>query len=158
MRKQVIFNSKQENSVWQNKIENNKFYGHKSPILKKDLDIEKVLVSSKVSSGVKTINTLLVNDLKVKPLHIMLPKISAFIKIIDRQKKWMYFLIEYDDLLQEYNTLWEEFRADIEKEFDRKPVCNKNFLKTKINSHGNKITDFNDKKFRRQNLIILVQQ
>ena len=75
----------------------------------------------------------------------MLPKISAFIKIIDRQTKWMYFLTEYDDLLEEYNTLWDTFRVDIEKEFDRKPVCNKNFLKTKINSHGNEITDFSDK-------------
>ena len=57
----------------------------------------------------------------------------------------MYFLIEYDDLLEEYNTLWDKFRANIEKEFDRKPVCNKNFFKTKINSHGNEITDFCDK-------------
>ena len=42
----------------------------------KKIDIEKVLVSSKVSSGEKTINTLLVNELKVKPLFIMLPKRS----------------------------------------------------------------------------------
>ena len=45
----------------------------------------------------------------------MLPKISAFIKIIDRQTKWMYFLIEYDDLLEKYNTFWDKFRADIKK-------------------------------------------
>ena len=42
----------------------------------KKIDIEKVLVSSKVSSGEKTINTLLVNELKVKPLFVMLPKRS----------------------------------------------------------------------------------
>ena len=29
----------------------------------------------------------------------MLPKTSAYVKSYDRKKKWMYFLIEDDDLL-----------------------------------------------------------
>ena len=32
-------------------IEKNKFYHHKSPILLKDVDIERVSVSNKISSG-----------------------------------------------------------------------------------------------------------
>ena len=36
--------------------------------------------------------------------------------------------------------------ADIEKEFDSEPVYNKNYLKAKIKSHGDKVTDFYDKK------------
>ena len=35
---------------------------------------------------------------KVKPLNIMLPKISAYVKSHDGE--WMYFLIEEDDLLK----------------------------------------------------------
>ena len=35
---------------------------------------------------------------KVKPLHIMLPKTSAYVKSYDGQTKWMYFLIEDDDV------------------------------------------------------------
>ena len=42
----------------------------------------------------------LYNDNKVKPLHIMLPKTSAYVKRYDGQTKWMYFLIEDDDLLE----------------------------------------------------------
>ena len=34
---------------------------------------------------------------------------------------------------------------DIKKEFDSKPAYNKNYLKTKIKSHGDGITDFYDK-------------
>ena len=34
-------------------IEKNKFYRHKSPIFLKDVDIEKVLVSNKISFGEK---------------------------------------------------------------------------------------------------------
>ena len=42
----------------------------------------------------------------------------------------MHFLIEDDDL----------------KEFDSEPVYNKEFLKTKIKSHGDEVTDFYDGK------------
>ena len=59
------------------------------------------------------------NDHKVKTFHIILPKTSAYIKIYDGQAKLMYFLIEDDDLLEKYNTVWGKVSADIKKEFDR---------------------------------------
>ena len=40
------------------------------------------------------------DDHKVKPLHIMLLKTTAYVKCYDGQTKWMYFLIEDDDLLK----------------------------------------------------------
>ena len=46
------------------------------------------------------------------------------------------FLIEDDDLLEKYNTVWDRVSADVKKEFDSEPVYNKEFLKTKIKSHG----------------------
>ena len=57
----------------------------------------------------------LYNGNKVKPLNIMLPKTSAYIKSYDGQTKWMYFLIEDDYLLKKYNTIWDKVSADIEK-------------------------------------------
>ena len=65
------------------------------------------------------------NDHKVKPLHIVLPKTSAHVKSYDGQTKWMYFLIEDNDLLEKYNTIWDKVSADIKKEFDSEPVYNK---------------------------------
>ena len=53
-------------------IERNKFYRHKSPIFLKDVDIEKVLVSNKISSDEKNYNTLLVTC-------IMIIKLSHYI-------------------------------------------------------------------------------
>ena len=35
----------------------------------------------------------------------MLPKTSAYGKSYDGQTKWMYFLIEDDDLLGKYNAI-----------------------------------------------------
>ena len=59
----------------------------------------------------------------------------------------IYFLIEADDLLEKYNTIWDKVSADIKKEFDSIPAYNKNYLKTRIKSHDNAVTDFYDKKF-----------
>ena len=58
----------------------------------------------------------------------------------------MHFLIEDDDLLKEYNTIWDKVSADMKNEFDSDPVYNKNYLKTRIKSHGDEVTDFYDKK------------
>ena len=46
------------------------------------------------------------------------------------------FLIEDDVLLENYNTIWDKVSADIIK----------NYSKTKVKSHGDEATDFQDKK------------
>ena len=43
----------------------------------------------------------------------MLPKTSAFVKCYDGQTKWMYFLIEDDDVLKIFSTIWDSVTADI---------------------------------------------
>ena len=45
----------------------------------------------------------------------MLPKTSACVKSYDGQTNWMYFLIEDDDLLEKYNTIWDKVSACIIK-------------------------------------------
>ena len=57
----------------------------------------------------------------------------------------MYFLIEDDDLLGKYNTIWDKVSDDIKKEFDSEPFYNKIFLKNKIKSYGDEVPDFLDK-------------
>ena len=57
----------------------------------------------------------------------------------------MYFLIEDSELLKKHNTIWGKASADIKKEFDSRPVYNKEFLKAKIKSHGDGVTYVYDK-------------
>ena len=45
----------------------------------------------------------------------MLLQTSAYIKNHDQQTKWMYFLIEDDDLLEKYNTICDKVSAGIGK-------------------------------------------
>ena len=98
-----------------------------------NVDIEKVLVSNKISFGEKNYKYFfgyLYNGNKFKTLNIMLPKTNAYVKSYDGQTKWMYFLIEDDDLSEKYNIIWDKVNADIKKEFDSEEV----------------VTDFYDKK------------
>ena len=88
------------------KLKKINFTAIKVIFFKKDADIEKVLVSNKVSFGEKNYKYFigcLYDDHKVKPLHIMLPETTAYIKIYDGQTKWMYFLVKDNELFE--NTI-----------------------------------------------------
>ena len=59
-----------------------------------DKDVEKVLVSYKISFSEKNYKYFigyLDDDYKVKPLHIVPLKTSAYVKRYDGQTKWMDF-------------------------------------------------------------------
>ena len=75
-------------------------------------------MSNKTSFGEKNYKYFfgyLYNGNKVKPLNIMLPKTSAYLKRFDGQTKWMHFLIEDDDLLEKCNIIWDKVSADTKK-------------------------------------------
>ena len=55
---------------------------------------------------------------KVKPLQITLTKTNTYVNIYDEQIKQMYVLIENDDLLEKYKTIWEKDSVDIKNQFD----------------------------------------
>ena len=57
----------------------------------------------------------------------------------------MYYLIEDDGLLEKYNTIWDKFSTDIKKlrtSLSINIYIYIYFLKTKIKSYGDDVTDF----------------
>ena len=63
----------------------------------------------------------------------------------------MYFLIEDNDLLETYNTIWDKVSTDIKEDIDSKPAYNKNLFKTKIKSHSDEVRGFYYKKIPKAN-------
>ena len=65
------------------------------------------------------------------------------------------FLIKNDDVLEKHNTTQDKVGADVEKEFDSKPIYNKFFFENQ-----NKVLWWilAIKKFLRWTIIILVQR
>ena len=56
-----------------------------------------------------------------------------------------FFYWRWGPIEKKYYAIWDKVCADIQKEFDCKPVYNKKVLKTKIKSHGDEVTHFYDK-------------
>ena len=55
------------------------------------------------------------------------------------------FLMEDNELLEKYNTLWNKISADVIKEFDSNLTYNKYILKTEIRYYADEPTDFYDR-------------
>ena len=60
--------------------------------------------------------------------------------------KWIYLLIENDDLLEIYNTIWDKVSSDIKKNMIASMSIIKKKLKSKVKCFGDKVTDFYAKK------------
>ena len=78
------------------------------------MDIDKILISNKISFGEKNYKYFIGytdDDYKIKPLQI-LPKTSAYEKIYDSEIKWIYFLTD-DELLQKYHDIWNKVSNSI---------------------------------------------
>ena len=54
-------------------------------------------------------------------------------------------MIKDDDILEKYNTIWDKVSANVKDQFHGKPFYNKEYSKTKIKSHGDKVPNFYDK-------------
>ena len=91
-----------------------------------------------------------IDDDKITPLTIMLPKTSAYVKSYDGGTKWMYFLIEDEELLKKHNDIWNRVSNNVKKEFDTETIYNKKFLKTKIKYCGDETTNFHDKEIPKE--------
>ena len=52
---------------------------------------------------------------KIKPFSVILAKTRGYVKRYDDETKWMYFLIEDEELLKKYNDIWNKVSNSIIK-------------------------------------------
>ena len=108
-------------------IEKQKFHQYKEPILIKNRDINKIIVSNEVSFGKKRCKYFIdyKDAKKLRPLCIFLLKMTAYRKYFD-ETKFMSLLIKDDELIEKYNEILEKVTDGLKKELDSEPVYNKN--------------------------------
>ena len=92
-------------------IQKQKFHQHQGAISIKNIDINKTVVSSKVTIRKKGFKYFIgyKDSKKIRPLCIFLLKKSAYRKDFD-ETKYISFLIKDDELLEKYNEIWEKIR------------------------------------------------
>ena len=100
-----------------------KFHQYKSPILIDYIDINKIVVSNKISYGKNDFKYFIgYKDAKrIRPLCILLPKISAYRRNFD-ETKCVSFLTKDEKLLEKYNEIWKKVSSITKKEFDGNSV------------------------------------
>ena len=133
-------------------IQKQKFHEHNGLISIKNIDINKIVVSNKVSFGKKRFKYFIgyKDAKKIKPLCMFPPKMSAYSRDFD-ETKYISFLIKNNELLEKYNEIWKKVKNSLKKEFNSKPVHNEKYLKPKIKSYNGKInTNFHNNKIPRE--------
>ena len=68
----------------------------------------------------------------VKPLCIILPQMSGYIKYFENGGKNMSFLIKDDSVLNKYNEIWDKIKEKLSIKFHSKPVYDQTYIKAKV--------------------------
>ena len=67
----------------------------------------------------------------VKPLCIILPQMTGYIKYFENGGKNMSFVIKDDDVLDKYNEIWDKIKETLSIKFHSMPVYDKQYKKQK---------------------------
>ena len=68
----------------------------------------------------------------VKPLCIILPQMSGYIKYFENGGKNMSFLIKDDEVWEKYEQIWDVIKNKLSIKFHSKPIYDQTYLKAKV--------------------------
>ena len=75
----------------------------------------------------------------VKPLCIILPQMSGYIKYFENGGKNMSFLIKDDEVWEKYEQIWDVIKNKLGIKFHSKPIYEKKYLKAKVREFDGEI-------------------
>ena len=119
------------NNVRVNKKE---FRKSKQPIDLMSVNIDQIVVSDKFNhynDGYKYFIGYQEGEI-VKPLCIILPQMSGYIKYFENGGKNMSFLIKDDEVWEKYEQIWDVIKNKLGIKFHSEPIYEKKYLKAKI--------------------------
>ena len=117
------------------------FHKSKQPI---DLDlikVDQIIVSDKFkhsNGGFKYFIGCKEGEI-VKPLCIILPQMTGYIKYFENGGKNMSFVIKDDDVLDKYNEIWDKIKGKLNIKFHSMPVYDEKYIKAKVREYNGAI-------------------
>ena len=89
----------------------------------------------------------------VKPLCIILPQMSGYIKYFENGGKNMYFMIKIDDVLDKYNDIWDKIKGKLNIKFPSMSVYVKIYMRDKVREFNRVIkTNFLSDEIPKENM------
>ena len=89
----------------------------------------------------------------IKPLCIILPQMSGYIKYFENGSKNMSFLIKDDKVWDKYNKIWDVIKKKLNIKFPSEPVYEYKYLKAKVKEFNGVIKiNFLNNGMRKENI------
>ena len=115
-------------------VDKKKFYSSKEAILLDSVDLSKIVVSSRWKlndTTYKYFSEYLNNDV-IKPLCVILPQISGYIKYFDNNGKNMSFVTDDKEVYEKYNEIWNVVKRLLKLEFTASPIRDDKYILSKL--------------------------
>ena len=123
------------------KLNKREFHKPKEPIDLLSVDVDQMVVSYQFkhnNEGFKHFIGYLEGGI-VKPLCIILPQMSGYIKYFENGGKNMSFLIKDDEVWEKYKKIWDVIKNKLSIKFHSKPIYDQKYLKAKVREFDGKI-------------------
>ena len=128
-------------------IDKKKFCSSKEAILLDSVDLSKIVVSSRWKLNDTTYKYFceyLNNDL-IKPLCVVLPQMSGYIKYFDNNGKNVSFVTDDKEVNEKYNEIWNVIKRLLKLEFTASTIRDDKYILAKLKIFKKKnLTTFNN--------------
>ena len=116
------------------RVNKKEFHKSKQPIDLNLINIDQIVVFDKFKhsdDGFKYFIGYKEGEI-VKPLCIILPQMTGYIKYFENGGKNMSFVIKDDDVLDKYNEIWDKIKETLSIKFHSTPVYEDKYIKVKL--------------------------
>ena len=116
------------------RLDKKEFHKSKQPIELMLVNVDQIVVSDKFkhnNEGFKYFIGYQEGEI-VKPLCIILPQMSGYIKYFENGGKNMSFLIKDDEVWDIYDEIWDAIKNKLGIKFHSEPVYEYKYLKAKV--------------------------
>ena len=138
------------------RVNKKNFHMSKEPIDLMSLNIDQIVVSDKFghnNNGSRYFIGYQEGEI-IKPLCIILPQMSGYIKYFENGGKNMSFLIKDDEVWEKYEQIWDVIKNKLKIKFHSEPVYEYKYLKTKVREYDGVIkTNFLGNGIPKENML-----
>ena len=123
------------------RLNKKEFHKSREPVELMSVIVDQIVVSDKFkhnNEGFKYFIGYQEGEI-VKPLCIILPQISGYIKYFKNGGKNISFLIKDDNILDKYNEIWDKIKEKLSIKFHSMPVYDQTYIKAKVREFDGKI-------------------
>ena len=119
------------------RVDKKKFHMSKKAIDLMSVNLNKIVVSDKFNYNEDCFKYFIgyQKGKIVRPLCIILPQMSGYIKYFEYGSPNMSFLIKDDEVGEKYEQIWDVIKNKLKIIFDSEPVYEYKYLKTKVKEY-----------------------